>query len=242
MFRFASKHVAMVAAPLLRWQSSSPMPAPVGSAPSQRPFLATRLLPKFEIFDVRDDPTFGTMTRVSVDGKQLLVSQYPQLGPRKVDPNDLSPQFDIQRRISVRLRHKDLAGIVAVVEDHLPSYRMQNNAYSLQFVKNRSGYSLSGEVHRAASTVHEQWAINFENQFAVTLEHFLQAALTQSFGFQAYHDANSQMQQPQSPSNSRNGAYTGGRNSNRGGNRRANANRNNDRDNSRNGNQTNNSE
>uniref|UniRef100_A0A0A9Y4K7 Endonuclease 8 n=1 Tax=Lygus hesperus TaxID=30085 RepID=A0A0A9Y4K7_LYGHE len=90
-------------------------PRPQPGIGANRVFAPPRMLPRFEIFDVRDSPSQGTMTRVAVDGRQLLISQYPQLGPRKVDPNDFSPQFDSERRITVRFRHKDLAGLVAVM-------------------------------------------------------------------------------------------------------------------------------
>lgn len=121
-----------------------------------RAFVPQRLLPRFEIFDVRDNPASGSMTRVAVDSRQLLVSQYPQLGPRKVDPNDFSPQFDNERRISVRFRHKDLAGFIAVIEDKMTKYSVKNNAYDLHFEKSPTGYILSGLIHRVTSTKMEE--------------------------------------------------------------------------------------
>lgn len=121
-----------------------------------RPFTPQRLLPRFEIFDVLDNPALGSMTRVAVDSRQLLVSQYPQLGPRKVDPNDFSPQFDNERRISVRFRHKDLAGFIAVMEDKMTKYSVKNNAYDLHFEKTSTGYILSGLIHRVTSTKMEE--------------------------------------------------------------------------------------
>ncbi|KAH9593035.1 SUN domain-containing protein 1 [Trypanosoma melophagium] len=146
-------------------------------------------LPKFEIHDVRDDPALGTMTRVAVDGKLLLVSQYPQLGPRKVDPNDLSPQFDADRRISVRMRHIDLAYLVSVCESRMPKHHMENKAYTLDFEKSTDGYRLHGKVHRVASQKMEDWCVSFDKHFAVMLEHFLQSALTESFGFRQHYAA-----------------------------------------------------
>nr|CCC94765.1 unnamed protein product [Trypanosoma congolense IL3000] len=150
-------------------------------------FSGFQALPKFEIHDVRDDPTLGTMTRVAVDGKLLLISQYPQLGPRKVDPNDLSPQFDADRRISVRLRHIDLAYLVGVCKDRLPRHHMETKAYTLDFEKSAQGYQLRGKVHRVASQRMEDWSVSFDNHFAVTLEHFLESALDESFGFRQHY-------------------------------------------------------
>ncbi|EAN94725.1 guide RNA-binding protein of 21 kDa [Trypanosoma cruzi] len=146
-------------------------------------------LPKFEIHDVRDDPALGTMTRVAVDGKLLLISQYPQLGPRKVDPNDLSPQFDSDRRISVRMRHVDLAGLVCVCQSRISKYEMTNRGYTLVFERVPEGYRLHGQIHRVASQKMEDWSVNFDKHFAVTLEHFLESALTESFGFRQHYAA-----------------------------------------------------
>lgn len=197
MFRFASQKTALVTtATILRFQSSAV--AAEASTPSSsssagatakrrsRYFTPTRLLPKFEIHDVRDEPALGSMTRVSIDGKQLLISQHPQLGPRKMDPNDAAPQFDRDRRISLRLRHMDLAALTCVVKGWIPRHRMRNNAYDITFEKTEPGYVLQGQVHRGNATTMEEWALRFERQFAVTLEHFLDSALTESFGFQQH--------------------------------------------------------
>ncbi|KEG11602.1 mitochondrial RNA-binding protein 1 [Trypanosoma grayi] len=172
MLRFASGKTPLVRAELARRATA---------------FAGVQMLPKFEIHDVRDDPALGTMTRVAVDGKLLLISQYPQLGPRKVDPNDLSPQFDADRRISVRLRHIDLAYLVSVCERRLPRHRMETKAYTLDFEKAADGYRLHGKVHRVASPKMEDWSVSFDKHFAVTLEHFLQSALTESFGFRQHY-------------------------------------------------------
>lgn len=191
MLRFSAK-LPLVASSLLRFQSSTTAAASGANQPARQSRgrfyrTPTQYLPRFEIHDVRDDPAQGSMTRVAVDGKQLLVSQFPQLGPRKADPNDPSPQFDRDRRISLRLRHKDLAALVGVVEDRMPSHHMENNAYNLTFEKTAAGFVLKGDVRRASSAEKEPWTIVFEQQFAVTLEHFLQAALTESFGFQQFY-------------------------------------------------------
>lgn len=193
MFRFASK-APLVAATCLRFQGSAPETA--SGAPgmrrrnnSRRAFRTTWNLPRFEIHDVRDDPALGTMTRIAIDGKQMLISQHPQLGPRKLDPNDVTPQFDRDRRISVRLRHMDLAALVAVVEGRIVTHHMKNNAYDLTFEKTAEGYTLKGQIRRATSTTEEEWAIQFDNQFATTIGHFLDSALTESFGFAKFHAA-----------------------------------------------------
>ncbi|CAJ1028946.1 mitochondrial RNA binding protein 1 [Leishmania guyanensis] len=187
MFRFVSARLplALVAASSLRFQSSPATSAmnPNRRNQNRRGFTSTSSLPKFEIHDVRDDPEHGSMTRVSVDGKHLLVSQFPQLGPRNADPNDTTPQFDRERRISMRFRHIDLAGFVSVVEDRVPSHHVKNNAFDMEFEKTAKGYVLKGQVHRSNSQANEEWAVRFENQFAVTMEHFLESALTESFGF-----------------------------------------------------------
>ncbi|CAG9576714.1 mitochondrial RNA binding protein 1 [Leishmania major strain Friedlin] len=187
----ASLPLATATALSVRFQSSSALPAMNQNRRSQnrRNFISTNSLPKFEIHDVRDDPEHGSMTRVSVDGKQLLVSQFPQLGPRKADPNDTTPQFDRDRRISMRFRHIDLAGFVSVVENRISSHHVKNNAFDMAFEKTTNGYVLKGQVHRSNSQANEEWAVRFENQFAVTMEHFLESALTESFGFAQHQRA-----------------------------------------------------
>lgn len=161
------------------------------SSSSRRNFrhnMPTWRLPRFEIHDVRDEEVQGSMTRVSVDRKMLLISQFPQLGPRKLDPNDITPQFDSNRRISVRLRHMDLAALVGVVEGVMPSHHMKNNAYDLTFSKTEEGYSLKGLAQRSGSQAMETWSVDFKGPFAVSMKHFLQNSLTESFGFRALHD------------------------------------------------------
>ncbi|KAK7198105.1 mitochondrial RNA binding protein 1 [Novymonas esmeraldas] len=194
MFRLLSARLPLAAAaataPAVRFQSQAAAGASSQSRYNDgrgtRNRISTVLLPKFEIHDVRDEPAHGSMTRVSIDGKQLLVSQFPQLGPRKVDPNDTTAQFNRDRRISLRFRHTDLAGLVSVVEKRISSHHVQNNAFDLLFERTDSGYVLRGQVQRSGSDVKEEWAIRFENHFAVTMEHFLESALTESFGFSQY--------------------------------------------------------
>eukprot|EP00796_Vickermania_ingenoplastis_P008698 gene8698-6118_t len=211
----------LTAAGSTRFESSSA--AAAGSSATgggRRRFLPTRFLPKFEIHDVRDNPLEGSMTRVSVDGKQLLLTQYPQMGPRKVDPNDVTPQFDVSRRISTRFRHVDLAAMACVTMGRLATHHVKNNAYDLSFVKtDRGGYAIEGKVHRygpgGASTEAEDWSVVFEDHFAVALEHFLDASLTESFGFRQYALAQAlEGQQSRSTGNNR-GQNRNGQNQNR---------------------------
>ncbi|KAL7697046.1 mitochondrial RNA binding protein 1 gBP21 MRP1 [Lotmaria passim] len=231
MLRFVSKRMPVAAAaaaavPLVRFQSSAVVGESLVARPgaNRRVFPSAQVLPRFEIHDVRDVAAQGSMTRVAVDGKLLLISQFPQLGPRKADPNDTTPQFDRERRVSLRFRHMDLAGFVCVVEDRLPSYHVANNAYELTFEKTPGGYVLKGEVHRSSSQAKEDWSVRFENQFAVTMEHFLQSALTESFGFLEHQH----MMAEQARRNNNNN-----QNRNRDQNRRRNDNNNNNRANNR---------
>lgn len=170
--------------PAARFQTNRPF----------RRFNPARLLPKFEIHDVRDDPAGGTMTRVAVDAKNMILTQYPQMGPRKADPNDITPQFDQSKRISTRFRHIDMAAMVAVTKGRLEEHHMKNNAFELTFKKTpEGGYSLQGKVKRAAGMPGsgfqkemEDWGVVFDDHFAVALEHFLDTSLTESFGFLPY--------------------------------------------------------
>lgn len=226
MFRFVSNKVplATMAASIVRFQSSSVVGetgAAARSYPSRRKFAPTRFLPRFEIHDVRDEAAQGSMTRVAVDGKQLLISQFPQLGTRKADPNDTTPQFDRERRISLRFRHMDLAALVCVVEGRLPRHHMVNNAYELDFEKTPTGYALKGQVHRGASTTKEEWGLRFEKQFAVTMEHFLQSALRESFGFAEHQHAMAE-QTARAEGNNNNNNSNRNQNNNNNNNRRNN--------------------
>ncbi|KPI87683.1 Mitochondrial RNA binding protein 1 [Leptomonas seymouri] len=194
MLRFVSRNMplAAMATSIARFQSSSVVGESAEGArqfSNRRSFPSTQFLPKFEIHDVRAEAAQGSMTRVSIDGKQLLISQFPQLGPRKADPNDTTPQFDRERRISLRFRHMDLAAFVCVVEGRLPSHHVANRAYELSFEKTPNGYVLKGQVNRVSSQTKEEWSVRFENQFAVTMEHFLQGALSESFGFLEHQHA-----------------------------------------------------
>jgi len=208
-------------------QQSSPSSSSSAGAPNDRRqrFVATWALPRFEMHDVRDQPAEGSMTRVAVDGKQLLVSQFPQLGARKTDPNDQSPQFDRERRVSIRLRHMDLAAFVGVVLGRIESHHMENRAFDLTFSKSATGYLLGGNVRRAGTSAEtkEKWSLTFDGHFAVMLEQFLQSALTESFGFRQHQEF---LDNSRSNNNNNN-------NNNRGQRRRNNNNNNNNNYNNR---------
>ena len=165
-------------------------------------FLSTRFqraaaagaieFPKFEIHNVRDDPIEGSLVRFTHDHRNIVVSHYPQLGPRKTDPNDPTPQFDLNKRSSIRIRQHDVAAMLCVVQGKLPSVAIVYPKNNLEFTKNLDAatggatYLLKGTISASQDVTKSQdvISIGFKNEYATLLQTFLDASVADSFGFQ----------------------------------------------------------
>jgi hypothetical protein len=159
-----------------------------GSSSNQRggsSYTAPLTLPEFEIYDLQDNPANGKLVRVNYRERGLSMTVYPQLGPRKTDPKDPSPQFDFARRSLVRFRPTEIAAFLAVIEGKLPSYHFQTKGHDLIFSPlpvESEGYSLKGTITRnGAESV--TWDLAMTKTHVTMFYRFLDSALVESFGF-----------------------------------------------------------
>lgn len=136
----------------------------------------------FELFEVSDEPAKGFMLRVAYEEKRIFFTLFPQLGPRKVDPMDPAPQFDLDARQAIRLYPEEFAGLLAVCEGHAAKQRVSNNMRDIVFEKLPSNvYILSGTVTK--NTTPRNIQISFNGYRFTMLKHFLEASLDNTFGF-----------------------------------------------------------
>lgn len=166
---------------MLRFAASSRVAVPAAWAISLRGFTSQ---PKFEISEVNDDPSKGYMVRVALDDKKVYLSYYPQCGPRKSDPLDPTPQFDFRSRRSLRFHQFEIAGLLAVCEGKAAQFRTQG-LHKVVFEKTaNNGFALSGSLNH--DTAPTSFAVSFEGYQGTHLHHFLESALSESFGFRAH--------------------------------------------------------
>ncbi|CUG88677.1 mitochondrial RNA binding protein 1, putative [Bodo saltans] len=186
--------------------------------------------PKFEFMSVQDDPAKGYMLRASVDEKRVIITFFPQLGPRKSDPNDPAPQFDFAARRSIRLFQHEVAGLLTVCEGKAAKHQIESSLHDLSFnPAEGNGYLLQGTLAKKSNPI--PWAVQFDGYKATMFRHFLNSALNTSFGFQKHFRALEQRDQAQFE------RYQNQRNSRQNNNSSSNGNNNN---NSSNGNNNNN--
>lgn len=159
--------------------------------------------PKLEIYDIRDEPQHGSLTRITYSKRAedrftsgvhnvVTMSIYPQLGPRKTDPSDPVPQFDLNRRTSVHLRPAEIAGLVAVIEGHIAEASFGSKTFSLNAQRGADGVKLSGHVvirgeqakgATAPTTRQETYAVTIKKTNLLLAHRFLESCLIESFGF-----------------------------------------------------------
>lgn len=148
-------------------------------------FASYEARPKYEFSEVNDDPSKGYMVRVVQDEKRVVLTHYPQLGPRKSDPMDPAPQFDFAARRAIRLFQQDVAAVLTVCEGRATKQRLDKFNHDLVFEKDAEGrYSLSGTVGKRQNPT--QWGMQFEGYQATMLHNFLRSALDESFGFRQH--------------------------------------------------------
>eukprot|EP00759_Apiculatamorpha_spiralis_P025336 PhF_6_TR28334/c0_g1_i1/m.41987 len=139
--------------------------------------------PVLDLTNINDDPSQGFCVRVVYQNRCLEVSHYPQLGPRKVDPNDPSPQFDFQKRIFMRFNKGQMAELLAVIDNKIPNAVISTN-YGGQaaFDRQGTGYNLMIDSPEKDGS-HRKCNIVFEKQYAASFKYFTEFSLAKSFGF-----------------------------------------------------------
>ena len=145
--------------------------------------LAATVNPTFEIFRVMDKPEDGHLTRVVfVDRKSVIISKFPQLGPRKEDPSDNVPQFDANRRSTVRFRMHEAASFLAVLEGKIQSREIKTDRFTVNAKRTDSGFEIAASLISgpADQRVTQNVDFSFDNMRTTQLYHFLDAAVKES--------------------------------------------------------------
>lgn len=142
-------------------------------------------LPMFEVYNVRDDPAVGSLTRVTMntDRNIVVISRYPQLGPRKEDPSDTTPQFDLSRRVTASFQMHEVAGLIAVMEGKQPQQVIDTRNYSFVGKRSDTGFEIAGTVTTGPDRLESKYDVNFEGPRMTQFYQFLDASLRHSFGF-----------------------------------------------------------
>eukprot|EP00760_Papus_ankaliazontas_P006063 PhM_4_TR12877/c0_g1_i1/m.77290 len=151
---------------------------------------ARETFPCFDIYNIADEAEHGRMIRVSYVGHgHVLVSHYPQLGPRKTDPNDPQPQFDLTKRQTIKFRPSEVAEIVCVAEGRIPFASFNYATTSVAYQRDKDDaqtYILT--VHKAGiedqNLPEVSLKIPFSKHFVVMWHQFLDNAVRHSFGFE----------------------------------------------------------
>jgi hypothetical protein len=196
--------------------------------------------PKFEFMSVQDDPVKGYMLRASVDEKRVIITYFPQLGPRKSDPNDPAPQFDFAARRSIRLFQHEVAGLLTVCEGKAAKHQIQSAVHDLSFDPSEgNGYVFQGTLAKKSNPI--PWSVHFDGYKATMFRHFLNSALDESFGFQKHFRAleHRAMSERSSQNNNNNNNNNRQNNSNNSNNSNSNNNNNSNSNNSNNRQQNN---
>lgn len=160
--------------PLLQAAAAATATATVGRQPARK-YVDP---PFFSIYDVRETPEEGKMIRVTVTQKQsLMISYYPQLGPRKVDPNDPSPQFNINKRVAGVFRTEEIAKMLCVLEGRAEAAELMSRGHSLAFRKDgERTYSLRGVI-TPINMEPVPFSVEFHNDEVSRLRCFLEPSL-----------------------------------------------------------------
>ena len=180
MFRFglrsSARPVAMSAPGMFRFQGQG---APAGGAMG-----ATD--PALDIYDIKENVTEGKHIRIAYRPgmRNVAITNYPQLGPMKIDPNDPTPQFDYEKRTTCRLKPYEMAAMLSVMESKMASATLSTRHWDLTFGPNDTGFALKGSIARnQGSDERDNWEMLFSKTTVTQLYRFMDRSLQESFGF-----------------------------------------------------------
>jgi hypothetical protein len=143
--------------------------------------------PTFEVHRLMDNPEDGHLTRVTYikERASVIVSRFPQLGPRKEDPSDDVPQFDVNRRMSARFTVPEVATMLAVLESRVEKAAIANPGVEASASRDGDGFALDGVAITGPrdDRKKQEFKVTFDKTRTTQLYHFLEASLKDSLGF-----------------------------------------------------------
>ena len=142
--------------------------------------------PMLDMINIHDEAEQGFMARVVYKSGRLEFSHFPQLGPRKTDPMDPMPQFDMNSKIFYRPNRSEFAEMLAVTHGKAKKAKI-TTAYGakIDLSKSSEGYTLSMDSpsKQGAEEVNRKCELHFNNQYAAALRNFFDFACDKQFGF-----------------------------------------------------------
>ena len=141
--------------------------------------------PALDIYELKENPADGKHIRIAYRGnlRSVAVTNYPQLGPMKKDPNDPVPQFDYEKRTTCRLKPYEVASMLCVMESKMTSATLATKYWDLKFGPHDGGFALSGSINRTGSDEREDWNMVFSKTNVTQLYRFLDRSLHETFMF-----------------------------------------------------------
>eukprot|EP00760_Papus_ankaliazontas_P031746 PhM_4_TR5432/c1_g1_i1/m.71602 len=147
--------------------------------------------PVMDVIEIAEEPQNGRMVRAVYSNHCVELAYYPQIGPRKADPYDTTPQFDFQQRVFFRMNKSHMAELLAVYEGKLPSANITTpygGSLKANLSAARDVMTVDIDVptrDKAPDNKHMTASLVFKGAHAASFKHFLENALAKSFGFEA---------------------------------------------------------
>jgi hypothetical protein len=156
-----------------------------------------------EFYDVRDSPKDGRELRLSFrsdvqqrsyrsqdqHAKQLTLTILPQLGPRKTDPHDPTPQFDNAARVGLRLRAQEVAEILMwlVGRNKADSHTLGSTNTRIELKKHDSGViTVAVTARKLDGNMGEPLAFELQPHQQVQFRIFLEESMYAYWDFSAF--------------------------------------------------------
>lgn len=141
--------------------------------------------PALDIYELKEEAAEGKHIRVAYRAqlRSVAITNYPQLGPMKKDPNDPVPQFDYEKRTTCRLKPYEISSMLCVMESKQTSATLSTKYWDLKFGPHDGGFALQGSINRTGSDEREDWNMVFAKTNVTQLYRFLDRSLHESFQF-----------------------------------------------------------
>ena len=152
--------------------------------------MAPSVSPMVEIHNLKDKAADGGyLLRCTYrEPSTVILSQYPQLGPRKEDPNDSTPQYDAQRRASVRLKPIHIARLLTLMEGKDAGFAKSSDGshrfpYGMGVAMDKDVLKIEGEVQQMGQDDKVPFNVHLSSTQLITFYRFMESTLVESFGF-----------------------------------------------------------
>ena len=142
--------------------------------------------------NVTDEPANGFMARVVFKGGKIEFCHFPQLGARKSDPADPTPQFDLNARLYYRPSRKEFLEMLTVTSGKAAEAIITTPyGANIALKKTADGFSLSMQSpvdKEQPAKPNRNCDLHFNNHYAAALKNFLNFAVEKQFGFDRQND------------------------------------------------------